>query len=80
MRESRPSAVRRRRKVRTAFLVFPLRIPAPDSLAAIDIVGPLFEQRSQTSSGGLPARGTASASLEFPIKKAACDCVCSLLS
>ena len=71
MRESR-SSVRRRRKVRTAFLVFPLRIPAPDSLAAIDIVGPLFEQRSQTSTQWLKRRSeAASASLEFPIKKAA---------
>ena len=35
--------------MRTAFLVFPLRIPAPDSLAAIDIVGPLFEQRAAVS-------------------------------
>ena len=55
----------RRRKVRTAFLVFPLRIPAPDSLATIDIVGPLFEGSQLNSSGG----GLRPHRWNFPSKK-----------
>ena len=70
----------RRRKVRTAFLVFPLRIPAPDSLAAIDIVGPLFERSQLSSSGGLRPHRWNFPSKKLPRLSSVLFCGCSLLS